>query len=181
MFRAVNKFGTREGFSLIELLITLSIIMVLAAIAVPAFLGVRENAWHKAMEASARGAVTEVHSILESFLMNEPFIVVDLSNSQKCYEYESALDDNRCVNVYMDILNIGTYPQADLDNLVDILIDHYTASVGGTLSVSKDSPVIGPASHGAMVLTAIGNRAINISAYPQNSNVPIFNSIVTSR
>jgi type IV pilus assembly protein PilA len=53
-----TKFNTKEGFTLIELMIVIAIIGILAAIAIPQFSAYRKRAYNSAAESDVRNIAT---------------------------------------------------------------------------------------------------------------------------
>ncbi len=180
MFRVIQNMKERDerGFTLIELLIVIAIIGILTAIAVPAFLGNREKAKVRAVESGCKGAVSEVQGWLDAFVSLDPFLALDSTGGEGCYE---TANGKTCSAIYNQASS-GTYDNADISTILDIIIAHHQGKLEKSPYNANQSLFVATAgTSGTCVVESNGARSIKISGYAESTSTPIFSTVVTAR
>lgn len=172
--------GNARGFSLIELLTVLAILMVLVAIAAPVYLGQRDKTRVQIIMSSAKESATEVQMWLDAFSNSEPFIALSGDSAETCYESDLAVKDS-CSSIYSDVKNIKKYTNADIQSLIDTIIDHHKGKKERSPYGGQNLFVKGEGKAGVIVLTKAGQKSILIRGFGENVQTPVFSTTVTVR
>lgn len=164
-----------KGFTLIELLVTLAIIAILAGIAVPTYIGIKERARKGSMTANCASIPPEIQAWLSAAIAQEPVDGNGDGKADECINEGGALSACPPPNPPSNAALSTAIAFADFKNNIQHTISPWTQEPLFTVeNTCSEAPI-----NGKIVLCPINEFSIGFRGY-NNSGDPLCRTTIVA-
>ncbi|MBF0318159.1 MAG: type II secretion system protein [Nitrospirae bacterium] len=167
------------GFTLIELLVVIAIIGILTSIGAMMYLGNRDKAAVRTIEASAKGAIADIQQYLDAYHGRGPFIVVDATGREICVQYDNPGTFSTCQAVFNQSNNGNVY--ATINDVVNYILAHHKGRKEVDPHSGSTLLFVNTTTPWTIALTPLGTSGISVVGYAESTTTPIFSYSVVGR